>query len=99
MLHCLGRFGLGLATIIYGSVESELHRARWREQPATNISKTIQVGVDWHTWLDCDFLRGLQVVASRRLDVKHRDQRGRIRELQGNIVADSDQHCLLYRTK
>src|SRR5437899_11234451 len=75
-----------------GGVESESHHARWREQPAANIFKTIQVGVDRHSWLDRDFLRRLQVVAARRMDVKHRDQRRRIRELEGDIVADSNQH-------
>jgi hypothetical protein len=29
------------------------------------------------------------------MDIKHRDQRRRIRELEGDIVADSDQHRLL----
>src|SRR5204863_10105998 len=82
-----------------GGVESESHRARRREQPATNIFRTIQVGVDLHTWLDRDFLRRLQVAASRRMDVKHRDQRRRVRELEGVIVADSDQHRSLQRTK
>ena len=33
------------------------------------------------------------------MDIKHRDQRRRIRELEGDIVADSDQHRLLQRTK
>src|SRR5438128_7967468 len=69
-----------------GGVESKSHRARQREEAATNISKTIQVGVDRHTWLDPDSLRRLQVVASRRMDIQHRDQRCRIRELEGNLV-------------
>jgi hypothetical protein len=33
------------------------------------------------------------------MDIKHRDQWRRIRQLEGNIVADSDQHRLLERTK
>ena len=82
-----------------GGVESKSHRARRREKAATNIAKTIQVGVDRHTWLDPDSLRRLQIVASQRMDIQHRDQRRRIRELEGNIVADSDQHRLLQRTK
>src|SRR5438552_14631283 len=69
-----------------GGVESESHHARWREQPAANIFKTIQVSVDRHSWLDRDFLGRLQVVAARRMDVKHRDQRRRIRELEGDLV-------------
>src|SRR5947207_7713580 len=78
-----------------GGVESESHHARWREQPAANIFKTIQVGVDRHSWLDRDFLRRLQVVAARRMDVKHRDQRRRIRELEGDIVSHSNQDSSL----
>ena len=99
MLRRLGRFRIGLATVLDGGIECESHRARWREEAATNISKTILVGVDWHIWLDRDLFRRPQVFSSRRMDIKHRDQRRRIRELEGDIVADSDQHRLLQRTK
>src|SRR5512133_1238475 len=94
MLRRLGRFRIGLTTVLYGGVECESHRAGWREEAATNISETILVGVDWHIRLDRDLFRGLQVLSSRRMDIKHRDQRRRIRELEGDIVADSDQHRL-----
>jgi hypothetical protein len=99
MLRHLGRFRIGLATVLDGGVKGESHRARRREEAATNISKTILVGVDWHIWLDRDLFRRPQVLSSRRMDIKHRDQRRRIRELEGDIVADSDQHRLLQRTK
>src|SRR4029077_1588214 len=99
MLSRLGRFRIGLATVLDGGVECESHRARWREQAATNISKTVLVGVDWHIWLDHDLFRRPQVLSSRRMDIKHGDQWRRIRQLEGNIVADSDQHRLLHRTK
>src|SRR5437588_2480969 len=99
MLRRLGRFRIGLATVLDGGVERESHRACWREQAATNISKTILVGVDWHIWPNRDLYRRLQILSPRRMDIKHNDQGRRIRELEGDIVADSDQHRLLQRIK
>src|SRR5260370_16714883 len=98
MLRRLGRFRIGLATVLDGGVECESHRARWREQAATNISKTILVGVDWHIWLDRDLFRRLQVLSSRRMDIKHRDQRLRIRQPERKIVPNSHHPRLFQRT-
>ena len=99
MLHCVRCFRVGLTSIVDGRVESESDCSDRREKTPTNIAEIICVLMNRRFRIHLNFFLPLQVVPSRRMHVKHRDQRRPIRELERNIVTDSNQHRLLHRTE